>query len=202
MNDDVSTSEIPHYPVTLLEVGLIVTGAIALTAIALGNLWIQAQTEAADPIRAELIAHSLIDYKIPGGSQGVVGVNIGATKFAIVQSLSDPPDVLLLVNKYPTTSSTTNRAAVLSFDVALEDRVNGEFMPSESRTETKEFCGKMVPVRVEQGKQTFNSNLSMPAVLYVASVVQDKTERTVLLLTLGKDAEAKAATVFNSLQCH
>ncbi len=101
MNDQSSTSEIPQYSVSVWEVILIAIGALILIGLGLFGLGVKVLNNAFNPLRAEKIAHSLIEYKIPGGSQGVFGINIGVAKLAWVRSTTNPPDVVLFVGKTP-----------------------------------------------------------------------------------------------------
>lgn len=205
MDDQESISLIPQYPVRIWEVILIALGAIGLVGVAGLGLGIKAINNAFDPQRAEIVAKSLMDYDIPQGSEGVFGIKIGGAKFAWVRSKTKPPDVTLFVGTTPITKETDEsdkRALWEYFQNPPSDQVQEQFTAMATRSEYKTLCGQTVPVTIEAGQQGFsNQPTSMPAIRYTASVVMDETERLVILTTNGQNAEAKAAQVFNSLNC-
>jgi hypothetical protein len=205
MTDLSSKNEIPHYPVTVWEGILIVMGAIALVAAGMVGLGIKVLNNAFDPVRAEAIAKSLMDYKIPGGSQGVFGINIGSAKLAWVRSTTNPPDVILFTGKTPITKEGGQRSQEelrRDFAIPPTEDTSQEFMITESSSENRLFCGQVVPVTVEKGDQ-FLGELSapIPAVRYVISTTEGAAERLVILTATGKNADEKAEVVFNSLKC-
>jgi hypothetical protein len=197
-------SSIPHYPVRLLEAILITLGAIAIVGTGLVGLGIKILDHAFDPERAEAIAKSLIAYTIPGKSQGVFGINIGGAKIAWVRSASNPPDVILFVGEIPTNKEAdeTERAELdQEFTSFPSDTMAQEFVVTTGRTETKMFCGKPVPITIEQGEQTFSTVLPQPAIRYTARVTENDLERVAILITTGNEAQAKAIAIFNSFRC-
>jgi hypothetical protein len=202
VNDQQSTNEIPQYSVSVWELILIVIGAIALTGVGLAGLGIKVLNNAFDPFRAAAIARSLIDYKIPGGSQGVFGINIGVAKLAWIRSTTNPPDVVLFVGKTPINKETSKTDLFdLSENPPSED-ANQDFVATASRTEKRIFCGKTIPITVEEGQQSFgDASAPVPAIRYIASTVQDDVEQVVVVTTNGKDAVNKIDRVFSSLQC-
>jgi hypothetical protein len=201
MDNQQVDSEIPRYPVKVWELILIVMGAIGLISAALVGLGIKMLDIAFNPAKAEAIAKSLIDYKIPGGSQGVFGLNIGSVTVASVYSSTNPPDVVLVVGEIPVTKET-DRESAQDFEVTPSDNAEGNFTVTTSRRENKAFCGKTVPILIEEGKQTFNNQPSpLPAIRYTARTIKKDVELVVILTTSGDGAKEKAVTVFNSLRC-
>jgi len=196
---------IPPYPVRVWEVILIVLGAIALISLGMVGLGIKLLNHAFEPWRAELIARSLMDYTIPGGSQGVFGVNLGGVKLASVRSVTEPPDIILLVGKTPITKDAGEaelREAGDDLPPTPTNAPDDGFVPSTSRTETKSFCGKSTPVAIETGQQTLgNQPLPLSAIRYTVKLTEENTERLVVLTVNGANAEKKATVVFNSLKC-
>lgn len=193
--------EIPRYPVRIWEVILIVMGTIALISAACFGLGIKVLNNAFNSGRAEAIAKSLLDYKIPGGSQGIFGLNIGSVTVASVYSATTPPDVVLVVGEIPVTRET-DRESAQDFEVTPSDNAEGNFTVIASHKENKTFCGKTVPVLVEKGKQTFNNQPSpLPAIRYSVRTVVEDVELVVILTTSGDEAKEKIVTVFNSLRC-
>lgn len=201
---DNADSPIPHYPVRLLEAVLITLGAIAIVGTGLVGLGIKILDNAFDPQRAEAIARSLIAYTIPGESQGVFGINIGGAKIAWVRSVSDPPNVLLFIGEIPLNKEAdeADREALdQEFTSFPSDTTAQEFVATAIRTETKQFCGKPVPVTIEQGQQSFSTSAPQPAMRYTVRVAANDIERVAILTTTGRDASAKAIAIFNSFHC-
>lgn len=210
MDQQPTLDEIPQYPVRFWEAILIVIGAIALIGTAFIGLGIKVLDNAFNPKRAEAIAQSLMDYQIPGGSRGVFGINIGSAKLATIRSLSDPPEIILFVGKTPTKKESTQSQSEApgngqppgNSTEAFSDDAATAFTVTESRTETKIFCGSPVPITLDQGQQSFGEQaISLPAVRYTVRTTEGSTERLVILTANGKQAQQKAAQVFNSLRC-
>jgi hypothetical protein len=202
MNNQQLNSEITQYPVRVWEVILILMGAIALIGAGLLGLGIKVLSNAYDPARAEAIAKSLIDYKITDGAQGVFGINIGSAKFAWVRSSNNPPDVVLFVAKTPINKETDQNELNRGFENPPSENLAQDFTVNTSRIENKAFCGKSVPITIEEGQQTFIDQPSpLPGIRYTARLTEDNVERIVILTTTGENAQQKAVTVFNSLQC-
>ncbi|UBF23606.1 hypothetical protein K9N68_17650 [Kovacikia minuta CCNUW1] len=202
MDDQLTTSEIPQYSVSVWEIILIVIAALTLIGVGLVGLGIKVLNNAFDPIRAEAVARSLIDYKIPGGSQGVFGINIGVAKLAWVRSTTNPPDVVLFVGKTPINEETSKTDLFdLSVNPPSED-ASQDFVATASRTDNKVFCGKKVSTIVEEGQQSFaDSPDPVPAIRYIASTVQDEVEQVVVVTANGKNAATRIEQVFSSLKC-
>jgi hypothetical protein len=193
-------NKIPHYPVRVWEILLIIMGAFGLIGTALIGLGNKMLNNILNPVRAEAIAESLFDYEIPGYSIGVVGVNIGAKKFAIVKNSTNPPDVIIFVSKAPLEQRKDENS--LNLDIILQDIFQGNFTPTASRAENQELCGRNVSVLIQEGKQIIGSQTkAIPVVRYIANITDNDVEKNVNILANGKDAEAKALKVFNSLGC-
>ncbi len=202
MNDRQLNREICQYPVKVWEVILIVMGAMGLISVGLAGLVMKALNNAFDSTRAEVIAQSLIDYQIPGGSQGIFGINVGSAKLAWVRSSADPPNVILFVGKTPLNKEGDNNEFNDTLENTPSSKVDENFTVSTSHIENKQFCGQIVPVTIEQGTQTLSNQPSpLPAIRYIASTTRGDSKQVVILTTNGENAKGKAATVFNSLRC-
>jgi hypothetical protein len=202
MNDQQLNREICQYPVRVWEVILIVMGALGLISAGLAGLVMKALNNAFDSTRAEVIAQSLIDYQIPGGSQGIFGINVGSAKLAWVRSSADPPNVILFVGKTPLNKEGDNNEFNDSLENTPSSNVDENFTVRTSRIENKQFCGQIVPVTIEQGTQTLSNQPSpLPAIRYIASTTRGDSKQVVILTANGENAKGKAATVFNSLRC-
>jgi hypothetical protein len=205
LTDLSSNNEIPHYPVSVWETILIVMGAITLIAAGMIGLGIKVLNNAFDPVQAEAIARSLLDYKIPGGSQGVFGINIGSAKLAWVRSTTSPADVLLFVGKTPLNKEVEQEAQQelrRDFENPPSDEANQPFEVLESHTERRLFCGTTILITVEVGRQTLDEfSAPVPAVRYIASRKEGPVERLVILTVNGKNSDKKADEIFSSLRC-
>ncbi len=204
MLDKPANNEIPNYPVSVWEGILITMGAIVLTGVGLAGLGVKVLNNAFDPMRAEAIARSLIDYKIPGGSRGVFGINIGSAKLAWVQSKTMPPDVILFVGKTPINKDVeaNRRDLMQDFETPPTEDANQVFTENTARIENRKLCGNPVQVTISEGQQTFSGvSTPVPAIRYTASTTQENIEQLVIVTANGAQAADKAETVFQSLQC-
>jgi hypothetical protein len=212
-----------QYRVSVWEGIAIATGAVVLVIAGLFGLSVRMISNAFDPQRAEAIAQNLLDYKIPGGSQGKFSINIGGAKMAVVTSAvslkgftassesgsTPPPEVEIFVARTPVnqeaseTTSTQDFNATFSFSgLSFSYQSDNGFQATSSRQENKVFCGVSVPFIIQEGQQTLiGESSSVPAIKYSARVVLDNHERLVVLTALGQNAKQNATTVFNSLRC-
>ncbi|NJP11003.1 MAG: hypothetical protein HC866_17245 [Leptolyngbyaceae cyanobacterium RU_5_1] len=228
------TSELPpqpHYCVTIWEGMAIAAGAVFIVAIGLAGLGYRFLSNTADPQRAMLIARSLMDYRIPGGAQGVLGANLGGAKVAIVSSPSFPKDpaslspadvanvrgVELFIARVPLDVETTSDPATAhpyseqspdpydifaSPDFSLSHRSGEDFKVTSEQIQERRFCNRMVPIRIQAGELLLSSQLpSVAAVKYDAIATLEDGKRQITLTAIGQDASKQAATVFNSLRC-
>ncbi|NJL10640.1 MAG: hypothetical protein HC908_12040 [Calothrix sp. SM1_7_51] len=132
-----------------------------------------------NPDRAEAIAKTLFDYKIPGGSQAVVGLNIGAEKFAIIRNNATPPDIVLFVSQSPIEQIQDETAVNLNDMLVLQELVQGQFMPTSNEIrENTELCGKNINVSIQFGEQSFDNQVTaIPGVVYIAKVTDNGMEK-------------------------
>jgi hypothetical protein len=207
LNDN---NEIPEYSVTPWEVILIIVGAIAVIGTGLLGLGIKALNNAFNPERAEAIARNLIDYKIPGESQGIFGLKLGGSEYAWVRGNQNPPDVILFIGKIAIDEESDQKEEesykkqlIQNFASPPATEFDGSFITSSQRTEEKKFCGKNLKITVEKGEQTFKNTTSpLPAIRYITSRPDGDKEQIVILTTNGQKAQQKAEQVFNSLRCN
>jgi len=196
--DLAESKPIPDYPVRLGEVILIVLGAIALLGAGCVGLYLRVINYAYNPGRAEAVAKAIVDYDIPGGAEGIFGINIGSAKLALVRSVSNPPNVILFVAKNPITRDTEG----VPGNLFTSDDMDQQFAVQSRRTETKTFCGAAIPITVEEGEQTFpNLDLSLPAVRYTASLIEEDVERTAVIVANGDRRYELIESSFSSLRC-
>jgi hypothetical protein len=216
LDDDLitDTAQTPQYPVSIWEGIAIAVGAALLIVFGIGGLWLKASIAFA-PQRAATIARSIIDYRIPGGSKGVFGVNIGGAKMASVTSLSPPEGlaihkpaaVELFVARIPVgekndvvdTEEDPNIDIVFS-GFSFSYQPNDELQVTASHTDNRRFCGTVVPVNIQEGTLTL-AQRPVPAIRYEAKTIIGRESYVAILSTIGPDAQKNADTVFASLEC-
>jgi hypothetical protein len=198
--DNSQNNTMPEYPVRLWEIIFIMMAALGLVSTAMIGLGSKVLKNMFTPARAEAIAKSLFDYQIPGDSQGIVGVNLGSKKIAIINSRNKPSDITLFFSKAPTEQIKDEES--LNLDITLQEIYQGSFIPSSEKVENKELCGKLVPVSIQAGKHILGEqSTSFDAIRYIAKITDNGIERNVNIIANGKNAEEKAAKVFKSLEC-
>ncbi|KGF73379.1 hypothetical protein DO97_19995 [Neosynechococcus sphagnicola sy1] len=201
-----------NYSVSIWEGIAITAGAVALVMVALMGLGMKAVRYAFDPRRAEAIAQSMISYQIPPSSTGIFGVNIGGLKVAMVissnpdQADTEPAATALLIVKAPVDDPGSEEHPWKLTDYALsfsEDYPSeSQFQVDTAQTTSLSFCGQSVQVLQQFGTLTLvNSNREVAAVRYEAATIFNNSQRLVVLMTTGPQAEKNAAAVFQSLQC-
>jgi hypothetical protein len=210
-------STFPQYPVSIWEAIAIFAGAILLVAVGIAGLGIKALNNAFDPDRAEAIAQSLVDYDIPGGSQGTFGTNLGGAKVAVVASdrkipidlpeMLPPAEIELFIARIPISESTE---AIEEEELSNEffpgfsfsSQVENAFQPSGSRIESHEFCGSVTPVTIQEGSLILSEQTPpIPAVQYQIRMANETERNIAVLSAVGQNARANAAQVFASLKC-
>ncbi|BAZ07280.1 hypothetical protein [Calothrix sp. NIES-3974] len=193
---------IPQYPVSIWEAILIFIGAIALMGTGLAWIGMRMFNNTFNPVRAEKVARSLVDYQIPGGSTGVLGLSIGAETFAIVKRDTEPSDVFLYVSKAPSDRMSEETPINLGDAIALENSITGEFIFSDTYTEAKTLCNQATQVTIQKGEQIDTTrNSTQPAIQYSARITDGHVQRVISIMAIGDNTQAKAEQVFNSIKC-
>ncbi len=196
-----ASSKIPQYRVSIWETVAVILGAIALGGVGLTGLGVKFLNYAAQSQRAEAIASNIMGYTLPGGSQGLIGLNIAGAKVALIASEGGEPDIQLLVARIPTDQESGRRRIDRILDSIALGADEQEFRIKTVRVETKNLCGVSVPVTIREGQLKYPDSPSKYTVTYRASVFLSDSRYVVNLLTNGQNAPQKAESVFNSLQC-
>lgn len=187
-----------QYRVSIWEFMAITAGAIILISLGCVGLGVKFVRNAFQPKRAEAIVRNIMEYQIPDGAQGLFGVNIGSGKIGVLGSTDAQSEVQLLVGKFSIDSLNKTNDITEIVNNMFNDLDN----VTASRTENKNFCGVSVPVKIDEGELTLpNQTLPISAVRYTAKATFEDSERLVILLINGPNAETKAAQIFNSLKC-
>ena len=152
-----------------------------------------------DSQKAETVAKSIVDYKIPGGSRGFVSAKIQEIELAGVTSAENFGDVLLVVARFPkgTASIEDVKKAIQQ---SMTNQNSGQFEVKSEHQETEKLCGQDVSVTISTGESTSGSN-SVPTLNYQAAVTSGDKVLYIDLKTEGKEAKTNATEIFNSLQC-
>ncbi len=191
-----------QYSVSIWEIILIFLGAISLFGAGLLGLIVKSYVNKYDPSRAEIIARSLIDYQIPGGSQGVASSNIGAEKFAVVKSMDNPSQLILSVSTTPIDLAAENIELFPTEAGSILDNTDGKFAAEISYQEDRAFCSQKRSVTVEEGQHiSIDNSKSFPAVKYIVKTTEDDIEYAVNVLAIGNEAKEKARKILSSLEC-
>jgi hypothetical protein len=148
--------------------------------------------------QAEEMARKIVDYEIPGGSQGLMSMDGGMMQFAEVISTQDP-STMLVVGRMDEKVMQGDPAVL---EKSMQDQMQqsgNTFMVEKQRTESRQFCGKSIELTILEGKQLVAS--TSHAVQYKAFAIHNGAGIFVSLITSGADAQAKADAIFDSLKC-
>ena len=212
-----SNATTPH-SVSIWEAIAIFAGAVFLIGVGVAGLGLKTLNNAFDPKRAEAIAQSLIEYNIPGGSEGTFGTNLGGAKVAVIAStrklpvsqlqVLPPSETELFIARIPINEVTTAVDSEEEFNneffpgFSFSSQVESAFKPITSRTENREFCGVPTQVTIQEGSLVLSDQTPpIPAVQYQARVVKNAERNVAVLSTAGQNAKENAAKVFESLKC-
>ncbi|MCU0523992.1 MAG: hypothetical protein MUF72_04110 [Elainella sp. Prado103] len=219
--EEFSELEFEH-EVSVWEGIAITGGAVLIVAAGLIGLGVKALGNAFDADRAEAIAQSLMNYEIPGGSQGFFGTNIGGGKMAVVAStdllpipaeVAPIPIVELFLARMPLPAVTELETATGTEASPVAD--NGLFAgfsfsypdPAAFQVETeridqKLLCESLVPVTIQQGRLTLQPEVApVPAIRYEVKRPSEAESNLVVISAVGEAAADRAEQVFNSLVC-
>ena len=187
--------------VRFLDWVMLIGGAIALVTTGIFGLGIKAYNNALDPKRAEAVAKSIIDYRIPSGSQGKFGIKFAGIKLAIVHSKSLPPDVEIFVMQTPLNRDTRKQEEIERLRTPIEPTPT-QFEVYSTTQQNLQFCNKPLNVTIYEGSYTLeNQDSRIPAVQFSASTIMNNERLIVEVQALGKNAKRKALAVFNSIKC-
>ncbi|MBD1844097.1 hypothetical protein H6F89_11930 [Cyanobacteria bacterium FACHB-63] len=197
-------SRIPQYKVSIWETLAVVLGAIATLGVGLTGLGLKFLSNAATPQRAEAIASNIMTYSLPGGSQGLLGVNIAGAKVALVASEGDEPDIQLLMARVPVDQESGRRRIDRILDSIALGADEEELKIKTVRAENRTLCGQTTGIAIREGLLKYPDSPEKATVIYRANVILGDTRYVVNLLANDANADIagkKADDVFKSLQC-
>lgn len=155
-----------------------------------------------DSKKAEQIANSIMDYQIPGGSRGIMSMDVSGVEIAGLMSASNPEDAMLILGKVPPALQSSSAEFQDSFQRSLQQQQGSTFKEISNRTESRPLCGQTVTLSISEGEQmSAGSSTAVPAFTYQTSVTHNQNLLFVALTTTGTDAKAIADQIFNSLTC-
>ncbi|NJO43445.1 MAG: hypothetical protein HC769_05870 [Cyanobacteria bacterium CRU_2_1] len=159
-----------------------------------------------DSKQAELTAQSIMDYQIPGGSQGVVSTKFGGIELAGITSTSNPEGVFLFLGRVTGEAQGNSAEIQESMQDSLERQMGENITVTSERTESRQLCGQTVDVTITEGQQTRDGQsdsqeLAEPALTYQTSLTHNGNLLFVSLTTIGADAQPIAEQIFDSLNC-
>jgi hypothetical protein len=155
-----------------------------------------------DPQQVEAQAKSLFDYNIPGGSKGLVSMNIMGVQMSQIVDTAPNPNVFLMVGVLPAQFASQKEAFQQSFQESMQQQLQQNTQFSQTKTEQKTLCNQEVPVLIQEGQgSSDNQSAPVPSITYNAFVNYQGSERFIWLMTSGDQAKETAEAVFNSLKC-
>jgi hypothetical protein len=195
-------SVIPAYPVKIWEFLAIGLGGLGLVGVALFGLANQLFSRMQDAQQAESIVGKVINYQIPGGSKGLMSLNIGAESFALVGNRQQPSDVMILVTQTTIDPETTEEPRNFAQELDLQATLMGLWRSGKLSKQPMKFCDQAIEVEVRQGNfQLIEQKQAVPAVEYSFPYTQKLALNHIHLFATGEDAAAKVEQVFQTLTC-
>lgn len=148
----------------------------------------------------ERTARTIMDFRLPGGSRGVA-VYRDHVRVAVVENVSRPPEVQLLLYRYP--ASWPRRLSDLFFALWETYWQQREGLNLEPYRRTSDpLCGQEVWVQMANGEtRREEGGRIRSAHLRRACVEQNGNLSCVGLVVQGGSARDVADTVFRSLRC-
>ncbi|MBW4659022.1 MAG: hypothetical protein KME15_10130 [Drouetiella hepatica Uher 2000/2452] len=212
-----SLPSIPQYRVSIWEGMAIAASAVLLVAVGLAGLSVKALNNAFNPNRAEAIARSMVDYKMPNGSKGLFGTNVGGGRMAVISSTAllstaSPggavilPEVELAIARIPAQTGTDVEEdfgnEFLFSGFSFSNQTTNTFQITKTQTELRSFCGTIAQVKVDEGTLTLaDQTPPVLAVRYQTQVMLDQDNRIAIVSAVGQNATVNAAIVFDSIKC-
>ncbi len=199
--DDAQT--MPDYPVKLYEIFGVAFGAILIVAFALYELANQFFTKIKNPAQAESIVEQVVEYKMPGGSQGLKSLKTNTEAFALVGNRQNPPSLLLLVSKTPVEKHDGEAAINLVDELNIPTALVGTWQSVRTTVENKRFCDQIMPVTVRQGAYRLIESPRQLVEVREYMIVQPlkNTQHRIQLFGIGTEGARQLETVFRSFTC-
>jgi hypothetical protein len=197
------SSGIPNERVKKREILLVGLGAGLIIAFTLYELANQFFAKIKNPEQATAIVDQVLQYNMPGGSQGLKSFKTNTEAFALVGNRQNPPSLLLLVSQAPIEPTPTAGTPNLAEELDIPSALVGTWRSSKTTTESRQFCGQTVAVTVRQGNYRL---LESPRQLvkmreYSVAYPQKTIQTNIQLFAIGPEAAQQIDSVFQSFKC-
>jgi hypothetical protein len=175
-------------------------GLIVLFSVVAGIFISRTMRFALDPEDVETQGQDLFTYTLPGGSKGILSMDLFGLQITQVASLETPPAAVLTVGKVP--AYLESGADAETFTETLQEQVTleGTYQLLEQRTEERTLCAQTVNLLVQEGRFQ-DDQISSEAASYFALVEYDNQTRFAWILAQGETPLQTADQVFDSLAC-
>lgn len=199
--EDIQT--MPHYPVKLYEIFGVGLGAMLIVAFALFELANQFFTKIKNPEQAESIIKQVVEYEMPGGSQGLKSLKTNTEAFALVGNRQNPPSLLLLVSKTPVEKHDGEASMNLVDELNIPTALVGTWQNVRTTVENKRFCDQIMPVTIRQGTYRLIESPRKQVEMREYMIVQPlkNTQHRIQLFGIGSEGARQLEAVFRSFTC-
>jgi hypothetical protein len=196
-------SGIPNDRIKKREILLVGLGGGLIVAFGLYELANQFFGKIKNPEQAEAIVKQVVEYQMPGGSQGLKSFKTNTEAFALVGNRANPPNLLLLVSQAPIEATPTESVPNLAEELDIPSALVGTWRSVQTTTENKRFCDQTVTVTVRQGTyRLLESPRQLVNMREYMFVYPKKTVQTSLqLFAIGPEAAQQLDSVFQSFKC-
>jgi len=186
--------------VKVLEIVAISLGAIGLVGAAVIGLGYKLVTNMYDAHRVEQIAQNKVNYSFPEGSQGRIGLSIGAESFAVITDRQDPPSLSLFIQDSPL--EPTDRTAEFVREMGFTSAWIGDWEAMTEKLEPFTYCNRQINLQVRQGDWvSAGSTLILPAIEYSLMTTVNQRDQTIRILATGANADRQAKQLLRTIQC-
>jgi hypothetical protein len=182
---------------------LVGLGGGLIIAFALYELANQFFGKIQNPEQAEAIVEQVVEFQMPGGSQGLKSFKTNTEAFALVGNRTNPPSLLLLVSQVPIKATPTEEAPNLADELDIPSALVGSWRSVKTTTENKRFCDQTVAVTMRQGNyRLLESPQKLVKMREYMFIYPKKTVQTSLqLFAIGPEAAQQIDAVFQSFKC-
>ena len=175
-------------------------GLIVLFSIVAGIFISRTMRFALEPGDVEDQGQELFVYTLPGGSKGILSMDLFGLQITQVASPESPPAAVLTVGKVP--AYLEQGAEAETFAEALQEQITleGTYQLLEQRVEERTLCAQSVNLLVQEGRFQ-DEQTSSDAASYFTLVEYNNQTRFAWILAQGENPVQTADQVFDSLEC-
>jgi len=175
-------------------------GLIVLFSIVAGIFISRTMRFALEPGDVEDQGQELFVYTLPGGSKGILSMDLFGLQITQVASPESPPAAVLTVGKVP--AYLEQGAEAETFAEALQEQITleGTYQLLEKRVEERTLCAQSVNLLVQEGRFQ-DEQTSSDAASYFTLVEYNNQTRFAWILAQGENPVQTADQVFDSLEC-